>query len=206
MRGTELLFVRHGEHDFMGASALLGDPRFLRPGVKQRQDHGLTPEGKAQAFQTAQRIRKLIPDGAPVALFSSPLRRARESAHPISELMATPVNIMSEIEELRLAPGNPTELWEKARRDVEAKPSPGSESLCELSDRVMAGLERAVVSNAGKKIIFVTHGGVMETIFFSLLRIPVESNIEFGPILSHGAILHFVYDEFLGKSGFRIKI
>lgn len=207
MRGTELFFVRHGEHDFTGAENIVAvDPARMHPGHKKREDHGLTSVGRDQALYSATKLRSLIAPGAPVVIFSSPKRRARETANPISEVFGVPVSIIPEFEELRLGEGSPTELWEKARQDIAAKPSPDSESFCELSDRVMAALVTAIEGKAGHKIIFVTHGGVMESLFYSLLQIPIEKNIVCGPILSNGAILHFVYDEFMGVAGFRMKI
>ncbi|MCA2211788.1 histidine phosphatase family protein [Jidongwangia harbinensis] len=71
---TRLLFVRHGE-SVHAADGVVGGPESCR---------GLTDTGRAQARRLADRLAGEIGTAGPVAVYSSVLRRAAETAQPIA--------------------------------------------------------------------------------------------------------------------------
>lgn len=70
---TRLIFVRHGE-SVHSVDGVVGGPRGCQ---------GLTERGHEQARRTAARLVDELPAGEQVAVYSSVLRRAVETARPI---------------------------------------------------------------------------------------------------------------------------
>jgi broad specificity phosphatase PhoE len=56
-------------------------------------DPGLDEEGKAQARAVAAKLMALSPETRPAAVVSSPLRRCRETAQPLADLLGVAVEI-----------------------------------------------------------------------------------------------------------------
>jgi broad specificity phosphatase PhoE len=56
-------------------------------------DPGLDEAGKMQAHAVAERLMALPPDRRPTAVASSPLRRCRETARPLADLLGVEVDI-----------------------------------------------------------------------------------------------------------------
>lgn len=54
-------------------------------------DSQLTPSGEGAAAAIAARLRKVIPAGSGVELYSSDLRRAVQTATPVSEILGVPL-------------------------------------------------------------------------------------------------------------------
>lgn len=130
-----LVLVRHGEATANAAGLLLG-----------RADVSLTDRGR-------QQVEALRPHvGTATALFSSPLRRALDTAEGLS--LGVPVEIDDRWIEIDYgvfdgeAIGEaPSEVWEHWREDPGHRP-PGGESLTEVGARVSEACE-SLFSAAG---------------------------------------------------------
>jgi probable phosphoglycerate mutase len=157
---TFIYFVRHGEtiltpqRKFSGTGSL--DPELMQ-------------EGLDQADLVAEECAKL---GAEV-LIASPLNRTRQTAEAISR--ATGLEIIFDkvwyelsfgswdgkaIEEVREEEPDNYQAWLNSSSYA---PPGGGESYDEASIRIEEALEKLVAEYPGKKIIVVTHNGIVKT-------------------------------------------
>jgi broad specificity phosphatase PhoE len=63
-------------------------------------DPGLDEAGKAQARAVAATLMALSPEARPIAVVSSPLRRCRETAQPLADLLGVTVEIDAAVGEI----------------------------------------------------------------------------------------------------------
>jgi broad specificity phosphatase PhoE len=146
---TVIYLVQHG--DKVG---LPGDP-------------GLTELGQAQAVATAAWLRGV----GLQALFSSPLRRARETAAAIAVAAGLPVQVDSRLRERLNWDGTQTldaflADWDRSARDRDLAVGDG-ESSRSAGDRMRAFL--AGLSGVPGPVVAVTHGGVTTDLLRTLL-------------------------------------
>ncbi|MFM6841131.1 MAG: bifunctional RNase H/acid phosphatase [Candidatus Planktophila sp.] len=156
---TMLYLVRHGEtvltptRKFSGVGAL--DPE-------------LTADGLAQAERVAGEVAKLKPD----VLVASPLQRTRQTAEAIAA--ETGLEIVYDKDWYELSFGS----WDgKSIEEVKAETPDdyqawlnsssfrpgGGESYDEARIRVEAAMEKIVAEYPGKKVVIVTHNGVIKS-------------------------------------------
>jgi probable phosphoglycerate mutase len=156
---TMIHLVRHGEtiltptRKFSGTGAL--DPE-------------LTEDGLAQAERVAAEVAKLKPE----VLISSPLKRARQTADAISR--TTGLEVIEDTDWYELSFGT----WDgKSIEEVKAETPDdyqawlnsssyrpgGGESYDEARLRVDAALEKLLAKYPGKKVVVVTHNGVIKS-------------------------------------------
>jgi broad specificity phosphatase PhoE/ribonuclease HI len=156
---TTIYFVRHGEtiltptRKFSGTGAL--DPE-------------LTADGLAQAERVAGEVAKLEPH----ILISSPLKRARQTADAIARTTGLPVVDDTDwyelsfgswdgksIEEVRVETPEDYQAW---LNSSSYRPG-GGESYDEAAERIDAAMERVLHLYPGKKVVVVTHNGVIKS-------------------------------------------
>jgi 2,3-bisphosphoglycerate-dependent phosphoglycerate mutase len=137
--------------------------------VQGQRDPGLSPNGRRQV---ARCVRTLAAEGAPEALYSSDLRRARESAVPIAEAFGLVVRVEPALRERSLgdAEGSPAAMLGPERsgvssgRVVDADAAPiGGESVRELYERVASCAARILSLHRGD-LVLVCHGGVVRAL------------------------------------------
>lgn len=127
-------------------------------------DPGLAPAGVAQA----ERLVAALRDDRPAAVYSSPMRRALETADPLArELGLAPVvaaglaEFDSEhpsyvpVEELRAA-GDPRWHALVAGRLQDSGVDPG-----QFRRRVVAAVEEIVAAHPGERVVLVSHSGTI---------------------------------------------
>jgi probable phosphoglycerate mutase len=150
---VELILIRHAEP--VRAAAPVGG----------RADPELTAEGRAQA----QRLADWLRDEKLAAIWSSPQRRARETAEPLSRLHGLPVGVDEDlaeydrqlsdyvpIEELRASHHPRWQAMVAGRWDEIA-----SVDLPTFRARVRAAMERHIEACPGGRVAVVCHGGVI---------------------------------------------
>ena len=156
---TTIYFVRHGEtiltptRKFSGVGAL--DPE-------------LTADGLAQAARVAAEVAKLKPD----VLIVSPLQRTRQTADAIAS--TTGLQVIEDkdwyelsfgtwdgksIEEVKIEDPDGYQAW---LNSSSYRPG-GGESYDEARTRIEAALEKVVAEYPGKKVVVVTHNGVIKS-------------------------------------------
>jgi len=144
---THILIVQHAEKE-----RLPGDP-------------GLTPRGHKQADATARFIAGTVRIGA---VLSSPLRRARETAEPISSVAGLPVVLDDGLRErMNWEPESTGQSideflveWAEATQDRHFAPVSGDSSWLAAKRFSESIVEHARKLPEGSTLVVVAHGGV----------------------------------------------
>lgn len=157
-----IFLVRHATNDWVG-KRLAG----RLPGVH------LNAEGKKQAEALADRLYTEHLRHAFQAIYSSPMERAVETANPVSQRLGLPVNLLDAVIEVDFGAWEGRELKdlrdEPLWRVVQQTPSrmrfPGGESVAEMQQRAVAGVEQVVetLDEKGRAIV-VAHSDVIKAI------------------------------------------
>lgn len=156
---NRLLLVRHGENK----------ANLTKEFSYRLIDYPLTPKGRVQAEQTADYL-----SAYPITqVFSSPLKRARETAEIIAgattEEAVVLLEVFRELDVGRLEAEPPSAanwqlhdeiVWAWATGDVERR-FPEGESYTELVARVRQGYERILEGRDGETLVLVAHGGCL---------------------------------------------
>jgi broad specificity phosphatase PhoE len=132
---TEIWLVRHGD---------------CYEDMAEGPDPPLSPLGRRQAELLAERVRRV----APAAIYSSPYRRAVETAH----IIGSDVHQDPRLVEIGL------ELGEDGNLDF--KESPAS-----TVKRMRAAIDDIVEAHPGKRVVVVTHGVALMAYITDVLRL-----------------------------------
>ena len=163
---TTTLLLRHGQ------TVLSVDKRFSGIG-----DPALTDVGQAQAAQAAAR---LTGSGA-VAVVSSPLRRARQTAEHVARGLGQDVAVEPDLRETDFGEWEGytfAEVQEKWPRELAAwladpaVPPPFGESFTETATRVRQARDRVLATYGGKTVVLVTHVSPIKTLLRMALDAP----------------------------------
>ena len=165
-RSTVLLLVRHGETDANVAGRWQG-----------ATDHPLNARGVQQAQALAQRLASEVPDI--VAIYTSPLRRARQTASIVAQALGdVPIHVDAGLSEYNLGEWEgltyeelryEKRLWERMSEDPHWAP-PGGESAYTFATRVLRAFQRAAQAHPGENVLIVSHGGAIATALALLLE------------------------------------
>ena len=164
-----LILARHGETPWN------------RERRNQGQTHiGLNDEGVRQAQNTAHALRHF-----PIlAVYSSPLRRAMQTAEAIGHAHSLPVTPLEGLKEMDLGrldgltneemqrqlPG----LLDRWRKDPSSVQMPDGESLREVQQRVWDTLESIRRESHGEHTVAVSHNFVIGVIVLRVLGLPLS--------------------------------
>jgi probable phosphoglycerate mutase len=165
---TELLIVRHGETDFN---------RQLR--FQGQVDVPLNATGLEQAGRLARRLA-----GEPFeGLIASDLQRAWQTAEPLAASRAQPAARLPALREQAFglvegltAPeiqARHPELWEGWLRHDPDFAMPGGESTRQFHARVVQAVRELAEANAGRRLVIVTHGGVLDMLWRTVHGLPL---------------------------------
>ena len=159
----------------------------------------MTPAGLEQARARGEAIRGLY---APVALYSSPFRRALETAEQIGLVIGLAPVVIEDLREQSFGVyhGRPyTELYglyaAGSADRWHVKPD-GGEMLREVAMRAGAALDGIARRHLGAEVVVVSHGGVM-----SALRGWVAKDYSSPPTPTanaSGYVLHYTGDRYEG--------
>lgn len=166
-----LHLVRHGETDINASGRLQGTT-----------NSALTERGHAQARELA--IASFTWD--PVAVYSSPLQRARGVASAIADLSGLSVTDEPRIIEMEMGElegvtvqqmrDDWPELYQGWRRDASSVTMPGGESLGDVQRRAMAAIDEIDERyGADDTIIAVTHNFTIRCIVASVIDLPLAN-------------------------------
>lgn len=159
-----IYIVRHGETEWNSKKLIQG-----------QSDSPLTKTGVKQAKELSKKLNKIKFD----LVFSSDLLRAKRTAEIIVAEQKLEIATSKLLRERRFGKleGKPVktlrafdELFAKLKHEeiYSYKSSPDVESDEEIVTRLINFLREAVIVNAGKKILVVTHGGVMRAFLIKL--------------------------------------
>jgi len=143
--------------------------------IQGRTDTDISPEGSAQAERLAIELRETDFD----TVYSSPLRRALQTAQIIVEGRNLPINIdprLTEIDQGDWTLKKGSELYKSLERyktwatDPTKAHPPNGESIDDVSNRVKSFLENI----QGENILVVAHAGVLAVLRTALESRPIE--------------------------------
>jgi probable phosphomutase (TIGR03848 family) len=164
---TTILLIRHGTNDWV-------DRRIAgwTPGVH------LNKAGQTQA----KRLAEELSDQPIVALYSSPLERAHETAAPLAARLGLPVTLRDEFGELRfgewqgrsLAELAEDPLWQRFNTARSTTRPPGGELMLETTARVIAGLEQVRAAHPHDLVAVFSHGDVIRAALLYYLGMPLD--------------------------------
>ncbi|HZO29703.1 MAG TPA: histidine phosphatase family protein [Chloroflexota bacterium] len=162
MATNTLYLVRHGENL----------ANVTREFSYKKVDYDLTEKGVRQAELTARYFAAMHAERPIDAIFTSPLKRAVQTAEIVGAATGHPVAVIEELREINCGDFDgvpPTEemwahhdqilrSWRNGEHDVRF---PGGEDFHELRARARSALGQAVAGRDGKTIVLVAHGGIV---------------------------------------------
>lgn len=133
----------------------------------RKVDYSLTPRGVLQVEQTAAFFKTQSID----AIYSSPLKRAAETAAFVGDSLGLPVTTLEALREINVGElegaDDLSAAWELHNDILQSwfdgdaeRRFPGGESQMELIARMRGAMEQAVQGRDGQRIIFAAHGGI----------------------------------------------
>jgi probable phosphoglycerate mutase len=145
---TTILLARHGETDWNRERRLQGS-----------SDTKLNELGRSQARELAATLA----DVDLTAVYSSDLRRARETAEIVAASKGLTVHVDRDLRERSFG------RWEGLTRGEIAKRFPGldhdGENDEEVRRRVLAAVRRIVEAHPGSQVLVVSHGSALNTLW-----------------------------------------
>jgi broad specificity phosphatase PhoE len=157
---TALYLIRHGENL----------ANLTKEFSHRHVDYSLTPKGVLQSEQTAQ----FLQDKGITAVYSSPLKRAYETAQHLADLLGLEVIVLEQFRELNVGdlegqPPTPAawiahnevlRAWRRGELDVAF---PGGENFYAVWERVSDGFRQVIEEHPDGAVAIFAHGGVFAT-------------------------------------------
>lgn len=176
MAPEQLLFVRHAETVANRERRWQG----------QRHDGEITPRGYRQIEAVARRLADLR--GSVAALYTSPLRRALETAQAIGQALdLSPIvepgfreidfGQLDSLTSQEIRDRHPAFFAAWQRRDNLDLTWPGGERRLDFHRRVRAALERVLNRHDGSRVVIVAHGGTIWAGLCHLLHWSIEASV-----------------------------
>ncbi len=166
---TTILLVRHGQTATTG-KVLPG----RAPGLH------LSEQGRAQADAVAARLGALT--SRPVALYVSPLERARETAAPIARALSVRARVDRGLLECdfgtwtgqRLTTLQRKSQWRRVQHAPSTFRFPGGESFSEMQVRMWSTLERLASAHPREAIVVVSHADPIKAAVTYAQGVPLD--------------------------------
>lgn len=166
-------------------------------GLRGSLDDALTEKGWVQ-------MSAAVEAGGPwQVLVSSPLQRCARFADALGERLGLSVQREADLRELHFGDWEgrtaaqivQTQADELGRfwSDPYAYTPPGGEPVGAFAERVVTAMERLTRQHAGKRVLLVTHGGVMRLLLARARGLPREQLLQVE--VGHGAMVRLVLNE-----------
>ncbi len=166
---TELLFIRHGLTDWNRLQRFQG-----------HADVPLNDIGLAQAERLAARLADERHD----ALFSSDLTRARQTAAPLAARWGQPVaplpgfreqnfGLLEGLDAPTIQARHP-QLWQRWLQQDADFAAPGGETQRQFHTRVLTAVRELAAAQPGRRVVVVTHGGVLDMLWRTAHGLPLS--------------------------------
>ena len=170
-----LLLARHGQSDWNAARRWQGFA-----------DRRLTEKGRAQAVELAERLADIALD----AVYSSDLRRARETAEAVARAQGLEVQTDPRLREVNVG------SWEGLTREEAEQRFPegfrrwraggtgwdDGETYGEMSARVVAAVDEIARRHDPGRVLIVAHGGPIRAMHAAALGLEVEAYRRIRPV------------------------
>jgi broad specificity phosphatase PhoE len=149
----KLILVRHGETEWNKQRRIQGS----------RSDTRLSQEGLKEADRLAAALRTERID----AIYSSPLKRAAETAQIVAEALKLRIQLFDELREIdvgeldglfeRELTGRYQDAWKGLREGNASTPLPGGESLQDVQKRTSWAVDRILERHIDGTVVVVGH-------------------------------------------------
>jgi alpha-ribazole phosphatase len=183
-----LLLVRHGETAWNAAARLQGQSDLPLSACGQRQAVALAHTIATESVQ---------------AVYSSDLRRARQTAHRIATTLALPVQHQASWREMAFGRWEGLTWAEIQQRDPAALAAwqadplhvapPEGETLAQVQGRVQEAFSGLVAAHQGHTVVVVSHGGPLRLLLCLTLGLPPQAHWRF--MLQPGSLSALLLDE-----------
>jgi broad specificity phosphatase PhoE len=165
---TTILLARHGESDWNRSKRWQGFT-----------DRPLTEVGRQQAAVLAERLEDTELD----AVYSSDLRRARETAEVVARSKGLPVETTPDLREVDVGSWSGLTRAEAEARHPEgyarwlqgAEGWEDGETYGQLGERVVRSLQRIAKEHDGERVLVVAHGGTIRAVHAAALGVDVHT-------------------------------
>jgi broad specificity phosphatase PhoE len=172
---TTILIARHGESDWNRERRWQG-----------HADRPLNERGREQARALAERLAHVELD----AVYSSDLRRARDTAAVVADRQGLEVQVMPELREVDVGSWSGLTRAEAEERFPDGfrrwrSGFPGwedGETYDAMTDRVVAAVERIGHENEGGRVLVVSHGGPIRAFHAAALGLDVHAYRRLRPV------------------------
>ena len=171
---AEFILVRHGLTGWNAAGRIQG-----------HTDTDLCDEGYEQARSVGRRLQEESYD----LLFSSDLKRARQTAQPLADVLEMEIQLDDRLREWNLGAFEGLTVDEARERFADAYRKyrafdpelrvPEGESFLEFDHRVIHFFQEMSQAHAGKRLLVFTHGGSVNVVLRHVLGIPTTSRDKF---------------------------
>lgn len=173
-------------------------------------DSELTDLGQIQAQRIGQRLRALVPDDAPVELYSSDLKRAYQTAEEIARFVRAPIQSTTDLREKSYgeAEGHP-QAWLDERFVFPPKIGnrldhhegiAGAETRRDLAVRIYRAMDRILAAPCPHQIV-VTHGFALTFVVAAWIKMPLDASGHIAIQSSSGGITRLVEDDVYSNRG-----
>jgi len=136
-------------------------------------------------------------------IITSPLARCASFAHALGQQYSIPVTQDSRIQEIHFGEWEDHSASELMQTDADALsrfwhnplnyPPPNSEHLLDFEARVLSAWQDTQQQFSGKKVLLITHSGVIRIILCHLQQHPLERLLEFS--VNHANIKHVCIEQ-----------
>lgn len=177
---TRILLIRHGQTDWNINRRFMG-----------YQDIPLNAAGLQQAAALAQRLARLLEDDPPLAIYSSDLSRAWQTAQAVQQALLAvrpggPLPLVAEprlremnfgqwegctYEELQASHSESLAVWNDDLLNVAP---PDGESMGQVAERALAVYQETLTAHPDATLMLVSHGGPLQILLAQALGLPPE--------------------------------
>jgi 2,3-bisphosphoglycerate-dependent phosphoglycerate mutase len=182
---TELVLARHGEANNNATGTVGGE----------RGCTGLSPRGRQQVEQLAERLGAEHAVRPFEAVYGTPRHRVRDTIEIISTVLPVPATILDELRgpdhgnadgrswhEIKTAFGGPPQ------HNPDQPYAPGSETWNQYLRRATTTLRRILDQHTGQRILVAAHGETIEAAHVLLLELPPTVRLGIGFVTDHTGI------------------
>jgi broad specificity phosphatase PhoE len=178
---TTVHLARHGESDWNAAGRWQG-----------HADRPLTELGRRQAAELAERLACVPLD----AVYSSDLRRARETAEPVAKRHRLEVTVLRSLREVDVGAWSGLSRPEVERRFPEAfarwrgggQGWEDGETYEQMTERVVGAVLEIAAAHPGGEVLVVAHGGPIRALHAVALGLDISEHRRLKPVAANARL------------------